>query len=212
MVKLSQNVTNLGDVALAAERAGASAISAIDSIRCILSVDIERRVPCLSTYGGYSGSAIRPLGLAAVAAIAQSVRIPTCGIGGICGCRDMLEYFMLGASFVQIGSALMMNGFSLLGALRDELCAWMDEHHVRDLPEIVGSALPALRAYDDIPHEPLTASLSQTCERDDCGRCAACCIYDAITDDAGISIDKDACAGCGLCVDICPDHKIALRW
>ena len=66
------------------------AVSAINTIRCILGVDIETMKPCLSTYGGYSGVPIRPIGLASVAAIAQAVDIPICGVGGIESYKNVL--------------------------------------------------------------------------------------------------------------------------
>lgn len=81
IVKLSQNTTNITKVAKAAKKAGASAVSAINTVRGILGVDLETAQPALSTYGGISGPYIRPMGLASVAAIAQSVDIPICGIG-----------------------------------------------------------------------------------------------------------------------------------
>jgi len=95
MVKLSQNVTNMSKVACAVEKAGGSAISAIDTVRCILGVDIKMRKPYLPTYGGYSGPPIKPLGLASVATIAQSTKLPVCGIGGIESYENVLEYMML---------------------------------------------------------------------------------------------------------------------
>ena len=94
MVKLSQNTTNIASVARAVKRAGGSGVSAINTIRCILSVDIENRRPSLATYGGYSGAPIRPLGLASVAAIAQTVDIPICGIGGIENATNVVEYML----------------------------------------------------------------------------------------------------------------------
>lgn len=121
MVKLSQNVTNLSKVAREVQRAGGSAVSAINAIRCILGVDINKMEPLLPTYGGYSGRPIKPLGLASVASLAQTVGIPICGIGGIDLYENALEYIMLGASAVQVGTALMIRGRSFVSSIVEDL-------------------------------------------------------------------------------------------
>src|SRR5699024_3847792 len=105
------NTGNIVGLAKAAEKAGASAISGIDTVRSISGVDIKRGQAFLPTYGGYSGAAIRPIGLAAVAAIAQAVNISVCGIGGIEKGNNILEYMMLGASTIQICTSIMLKGY-----------------------------------------------------------------------------------------------------
>lgn len=105
MVKLSHNTSDLSRTVKAVERAGACGISAIDTMRCILNVDVETGIPVLPTYGGYSGAPIRPMGLAAVAWIAQSTKLPIVGIGGIENHINLLEYIMLGASAGAVGTS-----------------------------------------------------------------------------------------------------------
>lgn len=213
MVKLSQNVTNMAKSAAAAKRAGAHAVSAIDTVRCILGVDLESQKPSLSTYGGYSGPPIRPLGLASVASIAQSVDIPLCGIGGIENGENILEYLMLGASVVQMGTALMVNGFSHIEKVKKELLTWMDSHNITDLSQIRGAALKNIHSFDEIQVEPKIAQLKAQCKKIDCMRCSRCCVYDAVSGDAGeVVIDKEKCKGCGLCIEICPDSLLELVW
>lgn len=213
MVKLSQNVTNMPKVAAAVEKAGGSGISAIDTVRCILNVDVNNRKPSLSAYGGYSGAPIRPLGLASVASIAQSTQLPICGIGGIETGENILEYMMLGATAVQVGTALMLNGFSYIEKLKEELLEWMDANNVNDFAQIRGEALSNIKSFDEFQVEPKVAKISRRCTKAECNRCVKGCIYEAITmGEDGISIDESLCRGCGLCMDICPEELIELDW
>jgi Pyruvate/2-oxoacid:ferredoxin oxidoreductase delta subunit len=213
MVKLSQNVTNMSKVAAAVEKAGGAGISAIDTVRCILNVDVDKRTPSLSAYGGYSGAPIRPLGLASVAAIAQSTHLPICGIGGIETGENILEYIMLGATAVQVGTAVMLNGFSYIDKLKSELTQWMEENNIDNLDDIRGTALANIKSFDEFQVEPKVARLNSPCNRQDCSICVNACIYDAITKNGNeVSVDTSLCRGCGLCVDICPDNLFELTW
>jgi len=213
MVKLSQNVTNMSKIACAVEKAGGSAISAIDTVRCILGVDIKSRKPFLPTYGGYSGSPIRPLGLASVATIAQSAKLPVCGIGGIDTYEHVLEYMMLGATAVQIGTAVMLNGFGHIEKIKYDLEAWMEDNRIQDLSEIRGAALSEIKSFDEIRVEPKVSHMKEACSIADCEKCVNACIYGALEKNCGaVSIRTDKCRGCGLCSDICPDRNIELIW
>lgn len=213
MVKLSQNVTNMSKVACAVERAGGSAISAIDTVRCILGVNIKERKPYLPTYGGYSGSPIRPLGLASVATIAQSTKLPVCGIGGIESFEHVLEYMMLGASAIQIGTALMLNGFGHIERIKNDLEDWMEANDIQNFSEIRGAALSGIKSFDEIQVEPKVSHLKDHCSSPSCHKCISACIYGAISKaSSDISVRSDLCRGCGLCSDICPEQKLELIW
>lgn len=105
VVKLSPNVTDIAAVARAVEAAGADAISAVNTyIGMKVHLGVRRPVLPRGT-GGLSGPAIKPLALAAVAAVRAAVRIPIVGIGGVAGAEDVLEYFVAGADAVQVGTA-----------------------------------------------------------------------------------------------------------
>lgn len=213
MVKLSQNATNMAKVAHAAEKAGAGAISAIDTVRCILGVDIEKGAPLLPTYGGLSGAPIRPLGLASVATIAQSTRLPVCGIGGIENAHHALEYLMLGASAVQVGTAVMLHGFPVIGEILRGLEDWMAAHGIQDLAQIRGQALRGLKSFDEIKVEPKVVRLKEPCGRMECLACQSACVYEAIRGEAGqVVSDSARCKGCGLCCDVCPEKILELSW
>jgi len=213
MVKLSPNVTNMAKMALAAEKAGAAAVSAIDTVRAIIGVDIESGKTILPTYGGYSGPAIRPIGLAAVAQIAQAVRIPVCGIGGISNYHHVLEYMMLGASTVQLCTSLLLNGVESLDGLLHDLAAWLEGHGVAGFAELRGRALTSLKSFEEIKVEPYVSQARGDCPAAACEKCLKACIYGAITRAGNrIAVDPELCTGCGLCLSVCPDKKFDWVW
>ncbi|MEA4923201.1 MAG: 4Fe-4S binding protein [Eubacteriaceae bacterium] len=212
-VKLSQNTTNISAVAKAAKEAGAGGVSAINTVRCILGVDLEERKPLLGTYGGYSGSPIKPLGLASIATIAQTVDIPLSGIGGISDFRDALEYIMLGAGSVQVGTAMMVEGPERIKAIIAGIDAWCTGRQIDDVSQICGAALDNLRSFDEMKIEPATSTVQSVPCTVDCEKCIRSCIYEAISKEAGsIKVDKKLCTGCGLCTFVCPTQKLRLEW
>lgn len=213
LVKLSQNTTNISAVAKAVKQAGAGGVSAINSVRCILGVDIEQETPALFAYGGYSGAPIRPLGLASVATIAQSVDIPICGIGGIETFENAIEYIMLGASAVQIGTSVMLNGAERITKIVDDLEKWAEKKGVSDVDAVRGKALQNLKSFDEMKIEPVTCVASDTACNEPCDQCVRCCMYRALVKrDGQIHVDKESCTGCGLCTYVCPKRKLALDW
>ncbi len=213
MVKFSANVSNLTALAKVAEKAGASAISGIDTLRSILGVDIDRGRVLLPTYGGYSGEGIRPIGLAAIASISQAVKIPVSGIGGINDYKNVIEYIMLGASTVQLCTSLIMNGYGRIGEIIGDLENWLEQKGYSSLRDIRGQALTSLKSFEEITIEPYTAKTSGTCDADNCGICIKTCMYDAISLNNGIIvIDDSKCTGCGLCVSLCEKRLLFLDW
>lgn len=213
MVKFSPNVSNLTALAKTVEEAGASAISAIDAIRSILEVDIDKAKAILPTYGGYSGEGIRPIALAAVANIAQAVKIPVSGIGGIDNYKNVIEFMMLGASTVQICTSLMKNGYDKIEEILIELERWLGEKGYSSLEDIRGQALDSLKSFEEIPIEPYTVKMKSQCSGDNCTKCLKSCIYDAISiRNNRIAIDDSKCTGCGLCVSLCKKEILYLDW
>lgn len=213
MVKLSQNATNISKVAKAVKNAGGAGVSAINTVRCILGVDIDTAEPTLSTYGGYSGVPIRPLGLASVASIAQTVDIPICGVGGIENYKNALEYIMLGASAVQVGTAVMVNGFDRITEIVNDLEKWLEENGGKELKTIKGAALKNLKSFEEIKIEPVVSRIDSPVCNADCEACVKACIYGAIGKEGNLMIlDSEKCTGCGLCTFVCPDRKYRLDW
>ncbi len=213
IVKMSPNVTNISKLALAVERAGASGISAIDTVRSIIGVDLEAGKALLPTYGGYSGAAIRPIGLAAVAGIAQTVDIQVSGIGGVENYHDALEYIMLGASTVQILTAIVLHGYGVVPSILEGMKRWMAKQGYERLSDIRGKALKSLFSFEELGMEPYTAMVTSHCTTQNCDACITGCMYDAVRKIEGIySVDRDRCTGCGLCVSLCPEKCFIMEW
>lgn len=141
-VKLSPNVTNIVALAQAAADAHADAIVAINTLKG-MSIDLDVRRPILAnTTGGYSGPAIKPIGIRCVYDISQHVTIPLIGVGGITTGADALEYIMAGASAVQIGTAVYLRGPSVFTQITHEISDWLATHHVKRLADMIGAAHP----------------------------------------------------------------------
>jgi dihydroorotate dehydrogenase (NAD+) catalytic subunit len=138
MVKLSPNVSDIVQVALAAEEAGADALSLINTL-VGMAIDIKTRTPILGNItGGLSGPAIKPVGLRMVWQAAQAVRIPVVGVGGIGSAEDALEYLIAGASAVQVGSAHFIDprvGLKIIDGIRD----YLKTQGIPDVSSLVGS-------------------------------------------------------------------------
>ncbi len=140
IAKLTPNTAEPAALAVAAERAGARAVSAINTLRA-LAIDVRLRRPVLAHgLGGLSGSAVKPVGLACVWQIAQKVSIPVIGVGGISTPEDALEYLMAGATAVEVGTALAFDGVGVFGTLTRGLGALLDELGIPNAAAAIGAA------------------------------------------------------------------------
>ena len=203
-VKLSYNASLSSSIASSIERAGALGISAIDSLKALQGVDIESQKSLMPTYGGYTGEHIRPISLATIATLAQFTSCELSGIGGINNFKNVLEYIMLGASTIQIASAINLNGYGLISQTINQLENWLIEHSYNNINDIKGVALKSLVPYEDIPVKNLKSRVLDGCTDVDCAKCYSCCIYDAIIkEDNKPKVIKELCTGCGLCVQMC---------
>lgn len=139
-VKISPNVTDIVEIAHAAEEGHADAIVAINTVKA-MKIDLEMHKPVLSNkIGGYSGGAIKPIGIRCVYEITRKTRIPVIGTGGIIYGKDAIEYFMAGASAVQIGAGVYYREPDVFKKVCDEIQNWMRQHGYKSLAEIIGLA------------------------------------------------------------------------
>ncbi len=140
IAKITPNSADPAALAVAAERAGARAVSAINTLRA-LAIDVTLRRPVLAHgLGGLSGAAIKPVGLACVWQIAARVSIPVIGIGGVRTAEDALEYLMAGASAVQLGTAVAFDGIEVFGRLSAGLSNLLDREGIPSAGAAVGLA------------------------------------------------------------------------
>ena len=137
IVKLSPNVTDIASIARAVEDEGADAVSLINTLMGT-SVDIERRCFNLSIgTGGLSGPCVKPVALRMVHQVAKAVKIPIIGLGGISNYKDALEFMMLGATAVQIGTANFVDPTVTTKVIAG-MESWLNAHGVKDVNEIIG--------------------------------------------------------------------------
>ena len=137
IVKLSPNVTDIVEIAKAVEAEGADSVSLINTLMGT-SIDIERRRFNLSIgTGGLSGPAVKPVALCMVHKVAKAVNIPVVGLGGIMTAEDAIEFFMAGASAIEIGTANFIDPQVTI-KVRDGINDWLDNHGCKSLSEIVG--------------------------------------------------------------------------
>ncbi len=137
IVKLSPNVTNIAEIARAVESNGADAVSLVNTFLG-MAIDAEKRVPRLSTVtGGLSGPAIKPIALRMVWQVAQAVKVPVIGMGGIMCASDAIEFLLAGASAVQIGTANFVDpqvSVKVIAGIDD----YLQRHNFNSILDIIG--------------------------------------------------------------------------
>ncbi len=137
IVKLSPNVTSIADIAMAVEDAGADAVSLINTLMGMV-IDIEKRKPVLSiATGGMSGPAVKPVAVRCVWQVAKAVNIPVVGLGGIMNANDAIEFFLAGASAIEIGTANFIDP-AVTVKVAQGIDDWLDRHGCKSVGEIVG--------------------------------------------------------------------------
>ena len=214
IIKITPLVTSIVEIVNAVKRAGADAVTASNSIPALMGVDIDTFVPfpnvnLMSTYSGFSGPAIKPITLRVISEIAKNVDIPISGNGGVMNWKDAVEFMLLGASNVQICSAVMRDGFRIIDDLIDGFNEYLDSHNFKSASEIIGKALPRLKMYEELDYkEEIRAFIDKNL----CIKCLKCVI--SCRDGAHIAIevgknrypfvDDEKCVGCGMCVQVCP--------
>ena len=217
IVKLTPNVTNILGPAQAAKDGGADAVSLINTINSITSVNLDDMSPepmidGKGTHGGYCGPAVKPIALNMVAEIARNPGthgLPISGIGGVTTWRDAAEFMALGAGNVQVCTAAMTYGFKVVQEMISGLEQWMDEKGHASVSDIVGRAIPNVTdwQYLNLNHVTKARIDQDLCIK--CGRCFAACedtSHQAISmsPDRVFEVKDDECVACNLCVNVCP--------
>ena len=137
IMKLGPNVTKIEEIAVAAESAGADALSAINTL-VGMAIDINTKTSKIHTnFGGLSGPAIKPVAIANVHKIFKSVKIPIIGIGGISCMNDVVEFLLAGASLVQVGTMNYMNP-NIGPELKKELDDYLKKENIKDIKDLIG--------------------------------------------------------------------------
>lgn len=241
IVKLTPNVADIAPSARAAALAGADAISLINTINSIIGVDLDNfhitpNVGGLGSHGGYAGAAVKPIALNMLATAAsldelKTRQMPISGMGGISTWRDAAEFLLLGATSLQVCTAVMHHGYRIIEDLCDGLSNWLDEKGFKSVQDAVGMSLPRISRYENLD---LSYKVVAKIDQDKCIQCNLC--YVACNDTAHQCIDlhnssgqvvlsgineslsgketkankpipvvrEEDCVGCALCYNVCP--------
>jgi dihydropyrimidine dehydrogenase (NAD+) subunit PreA len=181
LVKLTPNVTDIAAVARAAVNGGADGISLINTINSIMGVDLDTLAPRPSVggagaHGGYCGPAVKPVALHMVAAVAKAVPgTPVSGIGGIRKWTDAAEFLLLGATSLQVCTAVMHRGFGVIKGLVRGLTDWMTEKGLERIADVAGRSLPRIKPWGDLDLNHRTVAHIEESKCIHCGICYASC-------------------------------------
>jgi dihydropyrimidine dehydrogenase (NAD+) subunit PreA len=219
LIKLTPNVSDIVPHGLAAQRGGADGVSLINTIKSIVSVDIDRFVPeprvgNLSTNGGYCGAAVKPIALHMLASLARDPRfsLPISGIGGVTNWRDAVEFILLGATSVQVCTEVMLKGYRIVEDMIQGLEQYMVGKGFETIDQMVGKAIPQYEHWGDLD---LNYEIVAKIDASKCIGCQLCvvacmdgahqCIHPQPEANTRVPrVDEDECVGCNLCKIVCP--------
>ena len=219
--KLTPNITDIVIPAEAARKGGADGVALINTVNSIVSVDLDAMAPRpivdgKGTHGGYCGTAVKPIALNMVSAIArdpETAPLAISAIGGITTWRDAAEFIALGAGTVQVCTAAMLYGFRIVDDMIDGLSHFMQQQQYRSIADFRGLAVRNTVDWNDLN---MNYDLKALIHQDlciECGRCHIACedtAHQAIAigakADGGrtFTVDNDECVGCNLCLHVCP--------
>ena len=217
IVKLTPNITDVRLPAAAARRGGADAVSLINTINSIISVNLDSMSPEPSidgkgSHGGYCGPAVKPISMSMVSEISrapETAGMPISGIGGVTTWRDAAEYITLGCGNVQVCTAAMTYGFKVVQEMITGLSQWMDEKGHTTIQDFMGAAIPNTTDWKHLNLNYIAKAEISQADCISCGRCYAACEDTshqaiAMSDDRTFTVIDAECVACNLCVEVCP--------
>ncbi len=221
IAKLTPNITDIKAVAKAVVDAGADAIATINTVQGLIGVNIDTFEPLptvdgYSAFGGYSGNAVKPIGLRCVAEIAQTTNIPIHGIGGISKWEDVIEYMAVGSYCIQICTAVMIHGFQIINPMLKGLNDYVEKKGFNNISEVTGKTIKKITSRESLNAKWVKKSTvvkPDNCIR--CGKCVISCNESAKSAlrfiDKKINVNSSLCDGCSLCTHVCSQGVLELR-
>jgi dihydropyrimidine dehydrogenase (NAD+) subunit PreA len=217
IVKLTPNITDITAAGLAAQRGGANAVSLINTINSVTGINLKTMAPNptvggYSSHGGFCGPAVKPIALNMVSELYNHTdfNLPISGIGGIETWEDAVEFFLMGASAVQVCTAVMHYGFRIVTDLEEGVRDYLEENNIGQVSELTGIAARKLRRWEtlDLNYKVIASIDPETCIG--CQLCYIACedgAHQSIALQNGTRVPRikdDTCVGCNLCSLVCP--------
>lgn len=220
IIKLTPNVTDIVAVARAVKKSGADGVCAINTVKGLLGFDLDTWVPYpkvgnKSTYGGYSGPAIKPVALKCVSEICNNVDIPVTAVGGLWDWRDAVEFLLAGAETVQSCTAVMAMGFRIIDDLCEGLSNYLEYKELDSVRGLIGKGLKNIVKHEELSRENKVRAFV---DQELCIKCDICYVacrdggHQAIEreEDRTVKVNNDKCVGCGFCPTTCPENCIEM--
>ncbi len=213
-VKISPQTVDQSAVALACQEAGAMAVN-ISARFSGYDIDIDQARPIgPGAQGGWGGPYLIGYGLKNAALAARKLSIPIIAGLGVWDWRDIIKYTMVGATLVQSGIGIMLQGYDVSKRWADSINAWLDAKGYDSINDIRGIALPNILKTAEVvraPEDVYAKVNPEKCTK--CGVCLRSCFYDAITlTKVGAVINANKCDGCGMCVEVCPEDAAVMSY
>ena len=221
MAKMTPNVTDMVVVAKACLEGGADGIAAINTVKSVCNVDLDKKIglPIVngkSSISGYSGKAVKPIALRFIQQMRTGIPgIEISGIGGIETWEDAAEFILLGAKTLQVTTAIMQYGYRIVEDLTNGLMHYMDEQGVDSLEELVGKANKNIIPAEELDRDYIVYPEIDKDACVGCGRCYISC-YDGAhqamiwhQEERRPECDHNKCVGCHLCALVCPVGAIS---
>ena len=218
--KLTAQVADIQHIGEAVAGAGAHGLCAINTIPSLFGFDLKTLRPKpdidgLTSYGGYSGTGIKPIALRAVAALCQSPGLPVMACGGIGSGFDAVEFMLLGAPLVQVCTEVMLRGYNVVTRMKEDIATFMGWHGFTRTSDFIGRCRDQITTFSRLSHDH---SYRARVMKDSCTSCGICHIacrdgaYQAIELNDGLPIfDANRCTGCSLCSHVCPKGAIVME-
>ena len=220
MAKMTPNITDMVPVAKACLEGGADGIAAINTIKSVCNVDLNRKIgmPIVngkSSISGYSGKAVKPVALRFVQQLRDGIPgVEISGIGGIETWEDAAEFLLLGSTTLQVTTSIMQYGYRIVEDMKNGLEHYMEEQGVDSLMDLIGVANANIIPAENLDRNYVLYPEIDTEKCIGCGRCYVSCYdgaHQAISwdeENRKPSCDHNKCVGCHLCALVCPVKAI----
>ena len=217
--KLTAATGNISHIGQSAANAGAAGLSAINTLPSFMGFDLRTLAPRpnvggFSTTGGCSGPGIKPIALRCIYELSKRPNLPLMAGGGIFSGYDAAEFILLGASLVQVCTAVMFSGYEIFRRLQQELDDFMGWHGFASIAEFAGAGCRLVTAHDALDRGYAPVARVDRLKCTGCKACITACrdaAFQALyLSDGKAAVDANSCAGCGLCVHVCPPKAIEL--